>query len=153
MSPCICLFPIHWSQVIRREWRCSWSSADRRCSNYTWVINNFIAYKGASYVKGFTVYLYHIHTDPCWPAISRWYFQIHFLVRILLHELVSIGPVNNMPNLFLIMTCHQQLTIYYLIQYTITNDYIVYWYIHASRGLYICHFEESTCNLVMKYTT
>ena len=26
------------------EWRCSWSSADRRCSNYIWVINNFIAY-------------------------------------------------------------------------------------------------------------
>ena len=27
-----------------REWRCSWSSADRRCSNYIWVIKNFIAY-------------------------------------------------------------------------------------------------------------
>ena len=26
-----------------REWRCSWSSADRRCSNYLWVITNFIA--------------------------------------------------------------------------------------------------------------
>ena len=24
--------------------RCSWSSADRRCSNYIWVIDNFIAY-------------------------------------------------------------------------------------------------------------
>ena len=29
------------------EWRCSWSSADRRCSNYIWVINNLIAYRGA----------------------------------------------------------------------------------------------------------
>ena len=27
-----------------REWRCSWSSADRRCSNYIWVIDNSIAY-------------------------------------------------------------------------------------------------------------
>ena len=27
-----------------REWRCSWSSADRRCSSYIWVINKFIAY-------------------------------------------------------------------------------------------------------------
>ena len=26
------------------EWRCNWSSADRRCSNYIWVINKFIAY-------------------------------------------------------------------------------------------------------------
>ena len=27
-----------------RDWRCSWSSADRRCSSYIWVINNFIAH-------------------------------------------------------------------------------------------------------------
>ena len=27
----------------RQIWRCSWNSADRRCSNYIWVINNFIA--------------------------------------------------------------------------------------------------------------
>ena len=46
---------IHWSQVLSWEWRCSWSSADRRCSNYIWVINNFIAYSGASYIRGFTV--------------------------------------------------------------------------------------------------
>ena len=26
------------------EWRCSWSSAHRWCSNYIWVINNYIAY-------------------------------------------------------------------------------------------------------------
>ena len=29
------------------EWRCSWSITDRRCSNYIWVINNFIACWGA----------------------------------------------------------------------------------------------------------
>ena len=39
-----------------REWRCGWSSADRRCSNYIWVIDNFIAYLGATYIRGFTVY-------------------------------------------------------------------------------------------------
>ena len=44
VSSCSCLCPIHWSQVLSWEWRCSWSSADRRCSNYIWVINNFIAY-------------------------------------------------------------------------------------------------------------
>ena len=38
------LYPIRWSQVLSWEWRCSWSSADRRCSNYIWVINNLIAY-------------------------------------------------------------------------------------------------------------
>ena len=41
---CSCLCPIHWSQMLSWEWRCSWSSADKRCSNYIWMINNFIAY-------------------------------------------------------------------------------------------------------------
>ena len=38
------LCAIFWSQVLSRKWRCSWSSADRWCSNYIWMINNFIAY-------------------------------------------------------------------------------------------------------------
>ena len=49
VSSCCCLCPIHWSQVLSREWRCSWSSADSRCSNYIWVINNFTA-SGATYI-------------------------------------------------------------------------------------------------------
>ena len=52
---CSCLCPIHWSQVLSREWRCSWSSADRQCSSYIWVINNFIAYYGVSFIRGLTV--------------------------------------------------------------------------------------------------
>ena len=55
VSSCSCLCPIQWSQVLSREWRCSWSSADRRCSNYIWVIDNFIAYIGATYIRDFTV--------------------------------------------------------------------------------------------------
>ena len=43
--------------MLSREWRCSWSCADRRCSNYIWVIDNFIAYKDASYIRGLTVVL------------------------------------------------------------------------------------------------
>ena len=35
---------IYWSQALSGAWRCSWSSADRRCSNYIWVINNLIAH-------------------------------------------------------------------------------------------------------------
>ena len=55
ISPCCCLCPFHWSHVLSWEWRCSWSSADRRCSNYIWVINNFIAYLGVPYIRDFTV--------------------------------------------------------------------------------------------------
>ena len=39
--------------MLHREWRCSWSSADRRCSNCIWVINYFIAYLCASYIRGY----------------------------------------------------------------------------------------------------
>ena len=52
VSSCSCRCPIHWSQVLSPEWRCSWSSADRRCSNYIWVINSYIAYYVASYIGG-----------------------------------------------------------------------------------------------------
>ena len=44
ISACSCLCVIYWSHIVSWEWRCSWSSADRRCSNYIWVINNSIAY-------------------------------------------------------------------------------------------------------------
>ena len=44
------------NQVLSREWGCSWSSGKRQCSNYIWVINNFIAYYVVSYIWGFTVF-------------------------------------------------------------------------------------------------
>ena len=69
-----CLYPIHWSQVLSQVWRCGWSSADRRCSNYIWVINNFIAYYGATYITGFTVITPTLAI--CWHAPS--YRQIPF---------------------------------------------------------------------------
>ena len=55
---CSCLCAVYWSQVLSREWRCSWSSADRRCSNYIWVINNLIAYYSGSYIRDLMVYIY-----------------------------------------------------------------------------------------------
>ena len=58
VSSCSCLCPIHWSQVWSREWRCSWSSADRRCSNYIWVKSTILLpTKSASYIRGLTVRL------------------------------------------------------------------------------------------------
>ena len=56
VSFCSCLCPIYWSQVLSWEWWCSWSSADRWCSNYIWVINNFIAHLGVPYIRGSTVH-------------------------------------------------------------------------------------------------
>ena len=51
ISSCRCLCPIHWNQGLNWEWRCSWSSADRRCSNHIWVINDYIAYRGETYIR------------------------------------------------------------------------------------------------------
>ena len=52
-SPCGCYYPIHWNQVLSREWRCSWSSADRRCSNYIWIINILLLSKMGALYKRF----------------------------------------------------------------------------------------------------
>ena len=64
VSSYIYLCPIHWSQVLSREWKCSWSSADMRCSNYTWVINNSTVNYDASYIKGLTALALY----SCWTA-------------------------------------------------------------------------------------
>ena len=60
VSSCSCFCAINWSQVLSREWRCSWSSADRRCSNYSWVGNDFIAYQGVAYIRDLMVCIHVI---------------------------------------------------------------------------------------------
>ena len=54
VSCCCCLYPIYWKQVLSREWRFSWNSADRRCSNYIWVINKFIIPSAQRSWRGYT---------------------------------------------------------------------------------------------------
>ena len=46
VSSCSCLCLIRWRTVLSQEWRCS-------CCNYIWMINNFIAYLGATYTRCF----------------------------------------------------------------------------------------------------
>ena len=90
VSCCSCLRSINWSQVLSWEWRCSWSSADRRCSNYIWVINNFIAYKGATYIRGFTVVIQ-------WPDC---------ICLTTTHVLQNILPLFNEDEMFLRLQIH-----------------------------------------------
>ena len=84
---CSCLRPIHWSQVSSREWRFSWSSAYRRCSNYICVVNKFIAYYVATYIRGLTVIIDKIprHTSEmhflckrCWYQSSKCIWNLCF---------------------------------------------------------------------------
>ena len=65
VSSCSCLCAIYWNQVLSRIWRCGWSSADRRCSDYIWEINNFIAYQGAAFIRNLTVYV------PCATSVKK----------------------------------------------------------------------------------
>ena len=65
---CSCFSPIYWSHVLSREWRCSWSSADRRCSNYIWVIDNLIANEGAPYIRDLTVICFMTETVMMWTT-------------------------------------------------------------------------------------
>ena len=81
-SFCSCIWPIHWSQVLSREWRCSWSSANRRCSNYIWVIKNFIACYDTTYIGGLKVGKIswpgdgYIHRVCKSPVISIMFFRL-----------------------------------------------------------------------------
>ena len=93
VSSCRYLCPIHWSQVLSWEWRCSWSSADRRCSNYIGVINNFIAYWGATYISDFTAI--KIHLSSQWACKTRM-MQNHFRTQNDL-EIGSLTPIFNTP--------------------------------------------------------
>ena len=71
VSSCSCLCPRQWSQVSNREWRCSWSSADRWCSNYIWVIDNFIAHYSAFYITDLTVGIGEILSSPYSTVMDR----------------------------------------------------------------------------------
>ena len=95
VSSCSCRCPI---QVLRREWRYSCSSADRRCSNFIWMINNFIAYQGATSVRDLTVailmcitYVFHI----CHISMTVRYWkmtlnQMTFFLRCHYSECISL---------------------------------------------------------------
>ena len=72
--------PNLWSQVLSQEWRCSWSSADKRWSNYIWVIDSLIAYWCASYNRDFTVHM-HLWNDIRYFKVNFIYFMIR-LTRV-----------------------------------------------------------------------
>ena len=96
VSYCSYLCPIRWSQLISREWRCSWSSADRRCSNYIWVTTIVIAYQDVCYVKRFHGRSYSefgcrllTQTIPMmwhqYHYINKWYFTLYKYAEAILH--------------------------------------------------------------------
>ena len=61
VSSCSCLCPVHWSPVLSRKWRCSWSSAGRQCPNNISMMNTFIAYLGSLILE---ILRYYFSTRP-----------------------------------------------------------------------------------------
>ena len=118
VSSCCCLCPINWSQLLSQEWRYSWSSADRLCSNCILVIHNFIACWGAPCMRGLTVRIavalifsaFPCATDlnPYWRispkevTFARVSYKVMRAIRVMIsstqsvsfldHELESRGP-------------------------------------------------------------
>ena len=91
VSSCSCLRSIHWSQVLSRERRCNWRSADRRCSNYIWVMNNFIAHSGATYIRGFTVIRFESR-NPCTRNYCLQFILQNLKTHLYGGIIISIGP-------------------------------------------------------------
>ena len=99
ISSCSCLYLIRWSQVLSWEWRCSWSSADRRCSNYIWVINNLIAYWSAPYIRDLTVTGQNIPVMSLESHGVSHHWQIYCLQFVqFVQQLVRI-QINNKANI------------------------------------------------------
>ena len=74
------LFNLLTSGAKSRMKMYSWSSADRRCTNYIWVINNIIAYSGAPYIRGLTVIIRS-------PSLYL-HFVIDLLIKLIIRNIV-----------------------------------------------------------------
>ena len=121
VSSCSSLCPIYWSQVLSQEWRCSWSNADRWCSNYVWVINNFTANQGVPYIRGLMVHTYvltlresksptlwnplHDYLKMCWNISC---FLYHYLLSYtyIFHDSYVIFVMIRDFSWFLYYFCH-----------------------------------------------
>ena len=93
VSSCNCLCPIPRSQVLSREWKCSWNSTDRRYSNYNWVIKKFIAYEYATYIRGLTIQVFFVFCLIFTSIPSRSWMAAHMLY---IHPRYVHGPGNLM---------------------------------------------------------
>ena len=75
VSSCNWVCPIHWCQVLSREWRCSWSSF-----NYTWVVNIFYCLQRSMLHQSFEYNQYGIdHVSSC---IGKHRCNIHISLHI-----------------------------------------------------------------------
>ena len=77
--------------MLSREWRCSGSSADRRCSDYIWVIDKFIAYYGV-FEGIIRISMIHVMYWPMSFRVTLWYWG-NYCTRIKEETLKYMGKI------------------------------------------------------------
>ena len=97
-----------------QEWRCRY----RRCSNHIWVINNFIVYQGATYVRSLMVvlyttsdYMWSYNNDYSTPIGSQWW---NMRCPLGVRHLTSILPFTSLCSM----------------QFHVILDHIIIWVIY-----------------------
>ena len=70
-----------WALSLSRKWRRRWSSADRRCLKYIWVINNFIAYLRGTYIRGLTMCLKYFAVQNHTAGDLFWWMSYGWMVN------------------------------------------------------------------------
>ena len=130
----IWLCPIYGSRVLSREWRCSWSNAARRCSNYIWVINNLFAYKGAPYIRDLTVRL----------LLSNLSWDTHVYILVLqmsyINELLFLFYIREASHTIHSLKYHQNEKFWIL-----RKSFIHYYFIISPKPLKIKTFAYLNC--------
>ena len=130
---CSCFCPIHWSQVLSREWRCSWSSVGRWCSNYIWEINNFIPYRGAPDIRGLAVVV------------------ITELSKLVSFKYVDIRPVTTYKSLVFQEVCWMEFY-HYSVSNTKNKPYIYNEIIYTWNEIFILNRTHGTYTAVYLHT-
>ena len=130
---CCSLCAIYLSQMLSGEWRCSWSSADRRCSNYILVINKSIAYKSATYIRDLTV----IYSNPNVLVYqSKYVFQI--LRKNQTSDILFFSRHHKMLTLYPSHIFDKYIFLTIIVAITLHESWIVY--LNASRPIYVAGF-------------
>ena len=143
--------------MLSREWRCSWSSADRRCYNCILVINNFIAHYGAIYIRVLTAWFFHVGREQLLitTAINedsarlvryltmQWLLSIPMYLKKYAYH-IFIYFVNSSYTCLLIHDIHLYVFCYKYIKCKELNyckTYTKYILIHWGRVTHICNTE------------
>ena len=89
VSSCICLCPIHWSQVLSREWRCSWSTANRQWSTIWLPIK-------VQLILGIWLY-FMCHACDNFFSCDHTVLRTLLSIRLSVHSSVSVTPFPQCP--------------------------------------------------------